>query len=422
MRLFQTLSPQEVWERIQQHIHPLPPEQVPLAEGGGRICAEKILAPEDLPAFNRSAVDGYAVLSFETFGASEASPALLNLAGEVRMGEGAPPHIPGSCYYVPTGAMLPEGSDAVVMLEYTESLGDLVQILKPVSPGENVLTRGEDFKQGGEVLNPGKELRAEELGALSALGIMHVRVFAKPNGIIFSTGNEVVEPSEKIVPEGKIRDCNAPMIQELCRKKGVSLEYGGILPDDPVIFRKALSKALDQKDFVVLSGGSSVGIRDFTAEILKELSGGELLVEGVTMQPGKPFLLALCRGKPVIGLPGHPVSALSTFLLFGTRILDRLRGKTVSACQPVVRARLARDVPSRPGRTDVIRVQLEQQRTSHQGTEEGKSWVAHPIFGRSGLLHTLTEADGFVMVPPDQEGLLAGQEVEVIIYGINTYE
>ncbi len=423
MRIFNVVPPEEAVRIIQKFIKPLPSEIVPLEESGGRICAERVIAPEDLPGFDRSTVDGYAVQSGDTFGASDSAPALLTLAGEVRMGERAPSMDRGTCLYVPTGGMLPEGADAVVMVEYTETLGDLIQVLRPVSPGENVIAKGEDFRKGDPVLEPGRILRAQELGALSALGIKKVVVHARPRVTILSTGNELVLHETEQVPVGKVRDCNAPMLLQLCHKRGAFPRYGGILADDPTEFRSAVRDALADSDFVLLSGGSSVGTRDFTAEILEELSEGNLLVEGVSIQPGKPLLFAVCQGKPVLGLPGHPVSALSSFLLFGSRILDRLQGRIGPDYQPSVRAELALNVPSKPGRTDVVRVKLDRMVTPNKGgTAKKIEWQAIPLFGRSGILHTLTEADGFIFVPPDKEGLLEGEIVEVILYGCNLYE
>ena len=441
MRIFEVLSVEEVWRIIQDSIHPLPTETVPIEEAGGRICSERILSPEDLPGFDRSTVDGYAVYSRDTFGASDSAPSLLTLVGEVRMGEGAPSLDLGNCLYVPTGGMIPQGADAVVMMEYTEPLGDLIQVLRPVSPGENVIVRGEDFRKGDPVLEAGQRIRAQELGALSALGMEKIKVYGSARVTVLSTGNELVTYETRFLPPGKVRDCNAPMLLELCRKKGAIPWYGGILADDPAEFREALKKAVQEFDFVLLSGGSSVGTRDFTADVLDELSGGNLLVEGVSIQPGKPLLLAVCNGKPILGLPGHPVSALSSFLLFGTRILDRLQGRAVPSYQPSVRAELTMNVPSKPGRTDVVRVKLvrkgeskarvtqvygvtqeEGVRKGDAGTYGGAGWQAFPLFGRSGIIHTLTEADGFVIVPPDREGLEAGELVEIILYGWNTYE
>lgn len=418
MRIFNVLSPEEVVRIIQDSVQPLPVATVPLEEAGGRVCGSAVLAPEDLPDFSRSTVDGYAVYSEDTFGASDSAPALLNFTGEVLMGKGAPPIERDTCLYVPTGGMLPEGADAVVMVEFTERLGDLVQIFRPVSPGENVIFRGDDFRKGDPVLEKGRILRSQELGALSALGIQRIAVYSHPRVQVLSTGNELVPYTNEMLPKGKVRDCNAPMLMELCRKKGAIPRYGGILEDDFSLFRGALQHALQDSDFVILSGGSSVGTRDFTAGVLEELSGRKLLVEGVSMQPGKPLLLAICKGKPVLGLPGHPVSALSSFLLFGSRILDRLQGRNTPPYQPSVRAELALNVPSKPGRTDVVRVELSwgKLRNGNQG------WQAVPLFGRSGILHTLTKADGFILVPPVKEGLLGGELVEVILYGCNNYE
>ncbi|MCX7786834.1 MAG: molybdopterin molybdotransferase MoeA [Spirochaetes bacterium] len=423
MRLFNVLSPEEVRRIIRTTVAPLPSEIVPIDQAGGRVCSERVLSPEDLPSFTRSTVDGYAVYSQDTFGASDAAPALLNLVGEVRIGELAPSMERGSTIYVPTGGMLPEGADAVVMVEYTDVLGDLIQVLRPVSPGENVIVKGEDFRKGDLVLEPGRVIRAQEIGALSALGVHRIAVHVRPKVAVLSTGNELVPYETISLRAGKVRDCNAPMLMELCRKKGALPRYLGILEDDPTEFRVAIQKALQDSNCVVLSGGSSVGTRDFTASILDELSGGNLLVEGVAIQPGKPLLLAVCQGKPVLGLPGHPVSALSSFLLFGSYILDRLQGRETPEYHPSVQAELALNVPSKPGRTDVVRVKLSRAVGTCRGVSKGTvEWQAIPLFGRSGVLHTLTEADGFILVPPDKEGLQEGEFVDVLLYGYTQYE
>jgi molybdopterin molybdotransferase len=413
MRFYNVSTPEEVIQIIQSRINPLSAERIPLGEAGGRICAETIYSTEDVPAFDRSTVDGYAVRSMDTFGASDSAPALLTVTGEIEMGAQALPLGKDSCAYIPTGGMLPPGADAVVMVEHCETIENLVTVHRPVAPGENVIRRGEDFQKGEEIVEKGKLLRAQDLGALAAAGIRELPVTKRPTVGILSSGNELVPYETESLPSGKVRDCNALMIGELCRKKGAEILFGGISPDDPGIFRKRVEELLEQTDFVVLSGGSSVGTRDFTVQVLGELTEASLLVEGIAIQPGKPTLFSICQGKPVMGLPGHPVSAMSIFLLFGTRVIDALSGKTVPPFQPVVPAVLAQNIPSRIGRTDSVRVRLEQKNGLLYAT---------PIFGRSGLLRTLTHAHGFILVPSSFEGIASGETVSVILYGMNTYE
>ncbi|MCR4441267.1 MAG: molybdopterin molybdotransferase MoeA [Peptococcaceae bacterium] len=407
MRLYRVSSPQEVRQAIRDNFSALPAEVIDLEQAGGRVCAEDIIAPEDVPGFNRSTVDGYAVRAAETFGAGDTIPAMLKLTGEVRMGEAAPALPPGSCVYVPTGGMLPGGADAVVMLEDTETLDDLVNVFRQAAPGENVIRRGEDIAAGTVVIEKGRLLRAPEIGVLASLGITSLGVIRRPLVGILSTGDEIVPYETKVLAPGQVRDSNAPALGEIARRKGARILYGGILNDTQPVFREGIKTLLEQVDFLVLSGGSSVGTRDFTAQTLQELAGGELLVEGVSIQPGKPTLLARCLGKPVLGLPGHPVSAINIFSLFGVYVIERLSGYREESYQPVVRARLSRNIPSRAGRTDYVRVKLEQK--------NGMVYAV-PVLGRSGLLRTLADAHGMVAVPPESEGVQAGKDVDVIIW------
>ncbi len=407
MRLYRVKDPQDVLRIIKENFSPLGVERINISEAGGRVAGEEITATEDVPGFDRSTVDGYAVCANDTFGAGETLPAMLELLGEICIGELAPPLFPGKCFYIPTGGMLPEGADAVVMAEQTEAAGDTINCYSQVAPGDNVVRRGEDLTQGNVVINKGRKLRAAELGLLASLGIVQLAVMKKPRVGILSTGNELVPYDTKRIPPGKVRDSNALALCEMAGKKQAEILYGGILQDNYLDFRHGVEGMLGQVDFLVLSGGSSVGTRDFTAQVLQELSDGGLLVEGIAISPGKPTLLANCLGKPVLGLPGHPVSALNIFSLFGLVIIDRLVGRNEEQFVPTVRAILSRNIPSRPGRTDYIRVKLEKKDDRVE---------AIPVFGKSGILRTLAEANGVVMIPAGSEGLLAGTEVEVIIW------
>lgn len=407
MRLLQVTKVEDALGIIWDSFSPLRPEEVALVEAGGRYCAEAIIAVEDVPAFDRSTVDGYAVRAVETFGAKGSFPAFFELAGVVRMGEKTGKISAGQCYYVPTGGMLPTGADAVVMVEETEEGDGLVQIFKQVAPGENVIKRGEDLSRGQTVLRRGQKLRGPELGLLGSLGISSLPVFRRPLVGVLSTGDELTPVTTPVLNPGQIRDANGVALDYLCKQAGAEVICGGIVPDCAQAFTQALKGLLAQVDLVVLSGGSSVGARDYTPEVLKELSGGELLIEGLAVQPGKPTILAKCGDKPVLGLPGHPVSALSIFSLLGRAIIRRLSGAAGEEWQPSVRAVLTKNVPCRPGRLDLVRVRLQK-------TNDGVT--ATPIFGRSGLLHTLAMADGVIQVGAELDGLAAGTEVQVILW------
>lgn len=407
MRLLQVTKVEDALGIIWDSFSPLAPEEVALTKAGGRYCAEEVMAVEDVPAFDRSTVDGYAVRAVETFGASGSFPAFLELAGKVRMGEKSGTLHVGQCFYVPTGGMLPVGADAVVMVEETEEGDGLVQIFKQVAPGENIIKRGEDLSRGQTVLRRGQELRGPELGLLGSLGISRLTVFRRPLVGVLSTGDELTPVETQSLKPGQIRDANGVALVYLCEQAGAEVLNGGIIPDCRGTFTQALKSLLAEVDLVVLSGGSSVGTHDYTPEVLKELSGGDLLLEGLAVQPGKPTILAKCGDKPVLGLPGHPVSALIIFSLLGRAIIRRLSGAAGEEWQPSVRAVLTKNVPCCPGRLDLVRVQLEK-------TDGGVT--ATPIFGRSGLLHTLALADGVIQVGTELDGLAAGTEVEVFLW------
>ena len=407
MKLMRVTSPEDVLRMIVEQFEPLDSEKLALEKAGGRCLAETIKAPEDVPGFNRSTVDGYAVNARDTFGAGEGIPAILEYAGEVMMGKAAPPIKIGQCCLVHTGGMLPGGADAVIMIEDTDLTGTMVQGFRQVAPGENVIHRGEDLKKDDTALLKGHKLRAPEIGMLASLGITLVEVYRRPVVGFFSSGDELVNYSNPHLEPGQIRDSNAPALLYLAEQSGAAVKYGGILPDHFEIFLEKSKAMLKETDLIVFSGGSSVGSRDYTARTMQELGKPGLLVEGISIQPGKPTLLANCAGKPVLGLPGHPVSALNIFAIFGKAIIDRLAGRGEKIFTPTVKAVLARNVPSRSGRTDYVRIRLKE-------TAEGLSAV--PVFGRSGMLRTLSEADGLLVVPSEKEGLNTGEMVEISIW------
>lgn len=407
MRLMQVTNPEDVIVLINREFAPLDSEKLPLEKVGGRCLAESIQASEDIPAFKRSTVDGYAVIARDTFGTGEGIPVMLECIGEVPMGKTAPSLKNGQCLLVHTGGMLPEEADAVIMAEDTDLTGTIVQGFRQVAPGENVIHRGEDLKKDDIVMEKGYTLRAPEIGVLASLGVTVVETYRRPIIGFFSSGDELVSYSSITVEPGQIRESNAPALFYLAKQNEAIYEYGGILPDNYEIFLEKSRAMLDKVDMLVFSGGSSVGNRDYTAKTMQELGKPGLLVEGIAIQPGKPTLLANCGGKPVLGLPGHPVSALNIFAIFGKAIIDRLSGRVRQKFTPTVRATLTRNISSRSGRTDYVRIKLEP---SANGLN------AIPVLGRSGMLRTLAEADGLLVVPSAKEGLNAGDAVEVIIW------
>ncbi len=382
-----------------------PVETVALADAHGRVPAEPVVAPHDLPGFARSTVDGFAVRASDTYGASEGLPSPLDVIGAVEMGRvPAISAVLGGAIAMPTGGMIPEGADAVVMVEYTqEAMPGTIEVTRPVAPGDGMVRADEDARAGGELLGAGRPLRAQDLGLLASAGVTEVRVHARPRVAIVSTGDEVVDPSTATLEVGQVRDATAPALAALVRDAGGEPDLRGIVPDDHAALDSAMRDAVASSDVVVISAGSSVGARDETAAVVAGLGAPGIWAHGIALRPGKPTLLAECDGVPVIGLPGNPRSALVVFRLVGMPLVRLVGGVTHPAPEPTVRARLARDVPSASGRMDVVQVAL-------------RDGVATPLFGASALLTVLTDADGYVLVPDDATGLQGGIEVDVRLY------
>ena len=409
------LPPDEARALLLSHLAgPLPSsETINVSASLGRVTAEDIHAPHPLPEFHRSTVDGYAVRARETFGASDSLPAYLKLAGEVPMGDAPAFSLgEGQCALIHTGGMLPEGSDAVAMLETTQSVrvGE-VEVLRAVAVGENVLRVGEDVNPGDEVIQAGARLRPAEIGGLMALGITRVPVVKKPGIGIISSGDEIVPPTAEL-HIGQVRDVNSFTLSALVEQAGgIPIRYG-IVPDRAPALRAALSQALEECEAVVVTAGSSASVRDLTAEVINTLGPPGVLVHGVNVRPGKPTILAVCSGKEnqtpkaVIGLPGNPVSALVIAGLFLVPVIERLLGIDQPRLRGRLQARLKINLPSKAGREDWFPVHL---------TQEGGMLEAEPVFGKSNLIFTLARADGLICIPANATGLHAGEVVEVFL-------
>lgn len=381
-------------------------ELVELEAALGRVPAAPLTAADDLPGFARATVDGFAVRAADTYGSSEGLPSYLDLAGEARMGR--PPEVearPGAAVAIATGAPLPPGADAVVMVEHTQrATAELIEVLRPVAPGDGVVQVGEDAAAGSVLAPAGRPLRAQDLGLLAAAGLTSIAVRRRPRVSVLSTGDELVAARAAALATGEVRDAIWPALAALVQEAGGDPGFAGIVRDDRDQLTDALAGALPGSDVLVVSAGSSVGARDQTAAAIAALGEPGIWCHGLSLKPGKPTLLADAGGVPVVGLPGNPRSALVVFRLIGMPIVRLVGGCSEPPPQPTVRALLARDLPSAAGRLDVVQVRLE----------EGS---ASPLFGSSSLLSVMTGADGYLIVPEAATGLAAGSEVEVVRYG-----
>ena len=390
---------------------PVGVEEVDLPAALDRVLAAALPAPENVPAFPRSSMDGYAVRAADTFGASVAAPQYLEIKGEVPMGAApARPVGVGETLRVPTGAMLPPGADAVVMLEYTAEHPDgTLEVRRPVAPGENLLQPGEDVRLGEVLFLGGSRLRPQDLGLLAALGVTRLPVFRRPRVAVLSSGDEIVPITEKPAP-GQVRDSNAHLAAAQVAEWGGIPAISGIVPDDFEALTGALAASLKDADLILISGGSSVGARDLTLEAIKALPGAAVLAHGVAIRPVKPTILAAVGSPPLplLGLPGHPASAAVVMEVLGKPLLARLAGLTsLPPWGEEVTAHLSRNLAGASGREDYVRVRLRR---------EGETLWADPVLGPSGLLSPLVKSDGLVMIPLGVEGLLRGEAVAVRLF------
>jgi molybdopterin molybdotransferase len=384
-------------------------EELPLEAALGRVLARDVFADENLPAFARSTVDGYALRAGSTFGASESSPAFFQLTGAVGMGEAARMEVaPGAAVRIATGGMLPPGADSVVMIEHAEAVDDAaIEVFRSVAPGQNRIAAGEDFEQGARIASCGRRLRPQDMGVLAAFGRTRVQVFRRPVVGIVSTGDELV-PVDAAPAPAQVRDVNSFTLAGMAAETGAVPEGFGIVKDDYPSLFAACARAIERCDMVLVSGGSSVGARDYTVEAISAFDDAEILVHGIAISPGKPTILARVGSKPVWGLPGHVVSAMVVFSRIVRPFLRRIGGQAdPRAADIALPAKLSRNVASAQGRTDFIRVRLERR---------GEEMWAEPVLGKSGLLNTMVHADGIIEIGKNMEGLDEGARVEVILF------
>jgi molybdopterin molybdotransferase len=408
-----TVNLKEALLLLQQHLPHGPDRKATLSleETLGRICAADILSPENLPPFQRSIMDGYAVMARDTFGASEKLPAYLEVSGEVSMGE-LPTQGPqaGACYAIATGGILPPETDAVVMLEHTVSVDDrMIEVVQPVAAGTNIIDIGEDVARNDILLPAGHRIRPQDIGLLAGVGLENIEVFRRIRVGIISTGDEIVSFSET-PPPGKIRDMNSVSLAAQIRNLNANPTIYGIAPDDEESLKSMLQKAKTANDIVLLSGSSSVGTRDLGEKVIEKMGSPGIIVHGVAVKPGKPVIIARTGDTMIFGLPGHPVSAAMALDLFVRPAIMHLSG-IINEGLPLYRtlnARLMRNLNSASGRRDFIRVQVKIM--------AGKEPEAYPVLGKSGASSTKVKADGYFEIAEKLQGLKEGEIVEVKLF------
>jgi len=395
--LKKSFSPKSVWV-----------ERVSLSEAHDRVLAGDIVAPMDVPPFDRSTVDGYAVKAVETFGADEDRPVALKFCGQVTVGE--PPSVAVEnrmTAEIATGAPLPKGADAVVMVEYSVRRGDTIFIHRPVSKGENVMEAGSDIHKGETILRGGQRLASREIGVLAALGLTEVDVYKRPKVAVISTGAEVVEPGKPLQP-GKIYDINAHTLSAAVLECGGEPINLGIVPDERGQLEAAVKKALNSADAVITSGGVSVGPKDIMPQVLDTLGKPGVIISGIAVKPGKPTTIAMINGKPVFSLPGHPTSSLLMFHIIVRPIICKMAGRTEET-SPTVKAVAATKMFTAGGRRTFVMVNLTYDKTDRL--------LASPVpTGLSGAITTLAKASGFVEIGGEKQFINEGEEVTVYLF------
>jgi len=409
MQFFRVKTPEDLKKELLSIVKPLKSKSLDIESALGRVLASDVLSPVDLPDFSRSTMDGFAVRAQDTFGASSSLGAYLKVAGEVPMGEGTTLRVAsGEAVKVATGGMLPDKADAVVMVEHTDAVDEtLIEVTKPVAPGENIVKIGEDVRKSEVILRKGRKLQPQDIGALAGLGILSVEVYRQPRVSIISTGDEVIEP-EKTPEPGQIRDINSYSLSGLIDNANAIPIRFGIVPDDKERLRGVVKEALEKSNVLLISGGSSVGTRDVTLEVIESFENVRILAHGVSIRPGKPVIASVIGDKYIFGMPGNPVSVMIVFEIFVTPLLQSLSGlQSPPWDAKEIKAKLSANFSSDPGREDYLRIRL---------VETADGLLAEPVLGKSALISTMVKADGTVKIPIGVEGLEAGEVVTVSLF------
>lgn len=410
-------SPSEFWQIVQDNIYfdELDKEEIGFESSTGRILAENIKSRENLPAFDRSTVDGYAVKSADVQGVSQSLPAYLNLVGSIKMGKKADLKIEsGETAYIPTGGMLPEGADCVIMVEHTENISDSkVEIFKTAGVGENIIKKGEEIKKDEIIFKKGRRIKARDIGIFAGLGITEFKVYRKPKVALISTGDELIKP-DKEIQFGEIRDINTYTITSLLEELKVDVVQAGIIEDTYEKLKNSIKEYLDL-NLVLVSGGSSAGLKDVTVDVINELGDPGVLVHGVKIKPGKPTILGQINKTPIMGLPGHPGSAWIITNKFVSPLIRLISGEydIINIQENIERQRvkqlavLNRNLSSDKGRQQIVPVKL---------IKEKGDLIASPLLGKSSFMRIFSEADGYLEIEAGSEGVPKGQEVVIYLF------
>ena len=410
-------STERFWEIVKDEldVKPKKKETVKFKNSINRILAENIQSNENLPAFDRSTVDGYAVKAKDIQGVSQSLPAYLELIGSVKMGEKTEIEIDdGQAAYIPTGGMMPKEANCVVMIEQTENISDdMVEIYKTAGVGENIIKKGEEIKKGEIILKKGHHIKPRDMGVFAGLGITEFEVYNKPRVAIISTGDELISP-EKEMKFGEIRDINTYTITHLLSETGAEVTQAGIVEDTFEKIKTAIQKYLDF-DLILVSGGSSAGLKDVTVDIINELGDPGVLVHGLKVKPGKPTILGKVDDTPIMGLPGHPGSAWMITNKFVLPLVKLLSGEykadnildDIAKNQITQRAILNRNLSSDKGREEMIPVKL---------IKDKKQITAEPLLGKSSFMRVFIESDGYLVIKAAQEGLEKGQAIDIYLF------
>ncbi len=409
-KIFKTLiSAEEALSKLEEQcrIAPVGAEEVTLLEAYGRVLAQDVVSAVDVPGFDRATMDGYAVKALDTFGAKEDSPVSLRVTGVSQPGDKLVSQVSsGEAVEVGTGASMPRGANAVVMIEYTQSSGDVLNVFRAVSPGENVMSAGSDIMTGELVLRRGQRISPREIGVMAAVGLKNFQVYRRPRVAVISTGNELIRPGEKL-GHAQIYDINSSSIAaSVLENGGIPLEPR-IVRDDPQMIRQTVADALQQADLILTSGSTSAGAGDILYRIIGDMGSPGILVHGLSVKPGKPTIIAAVDGKPVIGLPGYPTSALIIFHLIAVPIIRRMASLSDTMEAPLVEASSAVRIFSEKGRRELLPVHLI---SSQQG------YVVYPVGLGSGAIRSMELADGYVDIPKNQEFLDEGETVSVRLF------
>lgn len=408
MELLNTVTVEEARNKIREAFgsFALEQENINILDAVGRYLAKDIIVPIDVPGFDRSTVDGYAVISKDTFGASESIPGFLKYKDQIEMGKKADiTGQTGSCYYVPTGGMLPEGCDSVVMIEYTEVLGNDICIQRPVAPGENVLKKGEDLKQGDIIFKKGHKLRPQDIGMLAGIGIVNIDVYEKLKVSIISTGDELVSPTEDL-KLGQIKDMNTYSLFAASIEDGCNVIERAIVKDYRDLLKNKIEECVNNSHIVLISGGSSIGNKDFTKDVINEIGSPGVFIHGVSVKPGKPTIVGKIGTTAVFGLPGQPVSALLIYKIFVSFLINNIYCNE-EVINQYIEGEISVNIPSAPGREHYVMVNIR---------EEMDKTIIEPVYGKSGMLSMMAKARGYIKINTNQEGLIKGQRVKVFLF------